>query len=104
MIETNPQPLIQHLSPHLFWDTPAASVDPEKQAAFIVKRVLEYGLWSDWLLMADHYGISRIADIAATLRELDPKSLAFIAHAAGKPLEEFRCYSTRQSIPAHWNF
>jgi hypothetical protein len=97
-------PLNKSLSPHLFWDTNAASVDPEREAAFIVKRVLEYGLWDDWLLIADYYGLPKIVTIAAGLRDLNPKSLAFISQVAEKPIQEFRCYATRRSTPAHWNF
>jgi hypothetical protein len=96
--------LISQLSPHLFWDINISELDAERSKKFIIKRVLEYGLWQDWLVTKRAYGIEGIAKEAQSFRELDPKSLAFISVVAGIPKEKFRCYSTKQSTPKHWNF
>ena len=95
---------IMQLSPHLFWDMEAWKLDSNNNRAFIISRVLEYGLWQDWLLIHKFYGLETIAGEAMLFREMDPKALAFISHVAGVPKENFRCYTTRQSIPPHWNF
>ncbi len=68
------------LSPHLFWDTDPAGVDPERHASWLVKRVLEYGRWRDWQVLVKHYGRERLAEIASGIRSLDPRAAAF-AHA-----------------------
>lgn len=97
-------PVIQQLSPHLFWDTHAGELDADKNKNYIIKRVIEYGLWNDWLLIEKFYGVKTISEAAVSFRELDPKALAFIAQISGLPKEKFRCYTTKQSIPPHWNF
>ncbi len=92
------------LSPHLFWDVDRDKLDMEKNAAFMIKRVLEYGLWNDWKIIQQHYGIATIAQTALRFRELEPKSLHFIAGISGIHLNKFRCYTTIQSKNPHWNF
>jgi len=65
------------LSPHLFWDTDPSRVDPEQHAAWLVKRVLEYGRWSDWQVLLKIYGRDRLGKIAVELRALEAKAAAF---------------------------
>ena len=76
----------------------------EEHAAFIVHRVLEYGLIEDWNYILSYYGISHILSIALQYRSLDPKALAFISAITKTPRENFRCYTTRQLIQQHWNY
>ena len=92
------------LSPHLFWDANIASIDVEEHKAFIIKRVLEYGLWEDWLLIKNDFGIDEISKQSQQFRDLDPKALAFISQLSGVPKHKFRCYTTTQLTPQHWNF
>ncbi len=47
------------LSPHLFWDTRKEDFVPDEHASFIVKRVLEYGLLSDWQQTRKYYGLNK---------------------------------------------
>jgi hypothetical protein len=96
--------LLFHLSPHLFWDVDRNKLDPNAGSRFIIKKVLEYGLWEDWLLIKHFYGLETITEVVKNLRELDPKTLSFIASISQIPREEFRCYTTRQLTPLHWNF
>ena len=91
-------------SNHLFWDVDKTKLDLEKHQTFFVQRVLEYGLIADWHLIVKYYGIRRIGEISTKLRSLEPKSLSFISALSKIPLEKFRCYTTKQSIPPHWNF
>ena len=95
---------IPKLSPHIFWDTKAEQLDIERNKSFIIKRVLEYGLWNDWLLIKEIYGLETISIEAQRFRELDPKALAFISQLSGVSKEKFRCYTTRQLTAPHWNF
>jgi hypothetical protein len=100
----NHTPIEEGLSPHLFWDIPKDTLDWERNAALIIKRVLEYGLWEDWKIIDKKYGIEFIAQEVKTLRELEPKALNFIACLAHQPLSAFRCYTTTPSKNPHWNF
>jgi hypothetical protein len=95
---------INNLSPHLFWDVDKDSINADENKQFIVRRVLEYGLLSDWVLIYHHYGLDEITSITLQIKDLDAKSLSFISALSKKPKEEFRCFTTKQSTPQHWNF
>jgi hypothetical protein len=95
---------INKLSNHLFWDVDRTALDFRTHNKFIVGRVLEYGLLSDWIIIKNYYGKDEIGRIATSLRSLDRRALSFIATYTGLPEDRFRCYTTRQSTPQHWNF
>lgn len=92
------------LSNHLFWDIDINTLDLEKNKKQIIHRVLDYGLIDDWKFIQNYYGISKIAETALTIRDLEKKSATFIALLANIPKEKFLCYTTTQSTPQHWNF
>lgn len=95
---------ISSFSNHLFWDVNRDAIDLDKEKAYIIKNVLEYGLINDWNFINKYYGISNIVNEAKSFRELDKKALSFISFISKTPIEKFRCYNYQQSIPQHWNF
>lgn len=95
---------ISNLSAHLFWDVNRNNCSLEKNKKFIIQRVLEYGLISDWKIINNFYGIEQIAEVTKNMKDLDEKSISFISFLAKIPKEQFRCYTIKQSIPKHWNF
>jgi uncharacterized protein DUF6922 len=76
----------------------------DKNKAYIIWQVLEYGKLSDWKLIKEHYGIAQIAQCATNFRTLEKKALSFISLLSGIPKEKFRCYTMQQSMPSHRNF
>ena len=95
---------IQDFSDYIFWDVDRASIDMDANAPFIVQRVLEYGMYDDWKLLRTYYGLDGIVNTAKQLRTLEAKALSFLSIVSETPVEQFRCYSTRQSTPQHSNF
>jgi len=95
---------INLLSPHLFWDVDIQLLTFKDNKQFIVKRILEYGLFSDWLQLNQYLDIDEIADVVSNIKDLDYKSLSFIATISKRPKEKFLCYTTQQSTAPHWNF
>ena len=95
---------IKDLSPHLFWDVEIDSINTDEHKQFIVQRVLQYGLLSDWVQIYHQFGLTEITSISMHIKELDPKSLAFISAISKMPKEKFICFTTKPSIPQHWNF
>lgn len=87
---------ISAFSDYLFWDVTKDSIDLEKNAPYVVQRVLEYGQLKDWRLLVSRYGISRITSISKKLRTLDPRAVSFISVISSSPKTEFRCFSTKQ--------
>ena len=95
---------LSDFSPHLFWDVDIKDVDMVKHSKFIVKKVLLYGVFSDWKIIISQYGLKKIGEYAKTIRELDKKTATFVSLLTGIPKNEFQCYIIGQSIPKHWNF
>lgn len=95
---------INSFSSYLFWDIDRTTLDIHIHAAYIIKRVLEYGQLSDWKLIRDYYTIPFIAEEAKKFRELEARALSYIATISHTPIEQFRCYTTQQLIPRHWDF
>lgn len=95
---------VNNFSSHLFWDVRKEEIELGKNKSFIIQRVMEYGLYEDWLLINKIFGFDKILEVSKKLRSLDPKALHFLAHLSNTPLNEFRCYNYQQSIPKHWDF
>lgn len=94
---------ISGFSDHIFWDVDKSAISYDN-LRFLVQRVLEYGKLEDWKLLLDIYGLDKIVDSARRLRTLEPKALSFISSISGTPLNQFRCYTSRQSTPEHCAF
>lgn len=95
---------IAQFSAHLFWDVKREDIDMEKHSRYIIKRVLEYGMISDWKIVRQYYGLEKIVELAMTFRDLEPRALAYLSAISQTPKEKFRCYIYQQSNPQHWNF
>ena len=95
---------INDFSSHLFWDVDKEKLSLSQNKGFIIQRVFEYGLMKDWQIIKNELGVKEIAAIAVGLKNLDLKSASFISLIAKIPKKEFRCFTTKQSIPPHWNF
>lgn len=96
--------LLVRFSKNLFWDADIKELDIEKNASYVVNRVLDYGEWEDWLFIRGYYGMERIKQIAIGLRSMERKSLSFIATMTKIPENQFRCYELLQSTQTHWYF
>ncbi len=100
----NAASLISGFSSHLFWDTDKSKLDLNRNKKYIIKQVLDYGLINDWRILKQIYGLETITETAKFLRDLDKKTLSFLASVSNEPLNSFRCYTYQQSAPRHWDF
>ena len=96
--------VLTQFSHHLFWDTDRETIDLEKNAPFVVQRVLEYGLLEDWRLLRKYYGLERIARVSMQLRSLEEKALVFICTLTNTKKDDYRCYILKQSNQQPWNY
>lgn len=96
--------IVETLSKHLFWDVDTLQLNSKEHSSFIIKKVLLYGLFSDWKEVYNYYGIDKIIDVAKKMRELDKKTASFLSAISGIQKTEFLCYTTKQSMQKHWNF
>jgi len=88
----------------LFWDTDRATFDPEKNKKWLINRVMQYGLFNDWLVIYNYYGLDEIVEIAVTIKSLDKKAASFLSCVSDTPRNKFLCFNTKQSATKHWDF
>ncbi len=62
------------LSKDIFWDIDYKALDYNKDAYFIVKRVLNYGDEEDWEEIKKIYGILKIKELAKETDFVDKKT------------------------------
>ena len=96
--------LKSRLSQWLFWDVDLVELNPEKNAAQIIEKVITRGDIADWHEIREYYGLKRIAEEAKQLRYLDDLTLNFVSRLFNIPKEEFRCYQLNKSIQVLGNF
>jgi hypothetical protein len=92
------------ISPKLFWDTDASSINWELNAPYVIERVLSRGTWADFKKLIGFYGKLRLKNELVRLRYMDDRSLAFCTAFFNVPIEKFRCYTFKQSNQSHWNY
>jgi len=92
------------INPTLFWDVNFETADYEKNAQFIINRVLMRGTIHDWNEIKAFYGIERIKKETLQMKYLDNKTLSFCSTYFNIPKQEFRCYNTPQSTKELWNY
>ncbi len=93
-----------HINDRLFWDTDIKSIDPQKNAQFIIGRVIMRGTMGDWTEIKRFYGVERIKSEMLSIRYLDKVSLGFLSSYFGISKDKFRCYTMNQSLPKLWEY
>ena len=94
---------IKQFSQFLFWDADPKELDMDKDSAYVIHHVLEYGEMEDWRLINQYYGLDKIVQICKTLPSLDPRSLSFICAISQTKEEEYRCYHAKRGSLTPWN-
>jgi hypothetical protein len=90
-------------SGHLFWDIDVNELDIDCYPAFVIQRVLEYGLWEDWTQIRSYYSMQIIKEAVMNLRTLRPQALNYIALYTDTDKKDYRCYKFAQLHPTLWN-
>lgn len=101
---SNKKNILNSFSKHLFWDVDISVVDIDTNSKFVISKVLLYGLFSDWIIIVEYYGLTKIVNTATTIRNIDKKTATFLSAISNVDKTEFQCYSTKQSTVQHWNF
>jgi len=92
------------LSKALFWDVDPKTIDLEKHAAYIIERALTIGTMEDFIIIKNYYGKRKIKRIVKHLRYLNDRDLNFCSIYFNVPINEFRCYTTKQLNQTLWNY
>lgn len=75
----------------LFWDVNPEKLDAEKDAQFIIGRVLDFGDLNEWKLLKRLYEEKKIVDAAKQHIFSDPRSANFWASIFSIPINQMRC-------------
>lgn len=92
------------LNKALFWDTDYKNIDYNKNARFVIDRVLSRGNIQDWRELKKFYGFERIKKEVINIRYTDKITFNFCHTVFNIPKEKFRCYNTEPSIRQLWNY
>ncbi len=75
----------------LFWDINPKRLDTEKDAQFIIGRVLDFGNLKEWRLVEQLYGKEKIIEVAIGHIFTDPRSANFWAFILSIPVNKIKC-------------
>ena len=89
-------------STNLFWDADVQTLNYDVHKRYVIERVLNRGTLEDVRTAFGYYGKDVIAEVATSLRALEPKALSFASCLLSIPQEQFRCYREKQSSKAPW--
>ncbi len=79
------------LRPTLFWDVNHKKIDKQKDAEFVIGRVLDFGNLREWKVIKDFYGLARIKKTVLRHIFSDPRSANFWAMIFGINLKNLQC-------------
>ena len=95
--------MIPNLSKTAFWDVDFDSLDPEKNAVFIIKKVFNYGLWNDYKAIMRYYCEERVKKEIVKGAYYKKKVFCFLCVIFDLEPEAFTCYMRRLHQQPYWD-
>lgn len=95
-MEVKQKPVFQK---RIFWDVDFEKIDYDAKANFVIERVFERGDVEDIRACRRYYGDEKVTEALLNAKFLPLHSIYFASAVIDKPIEEFRCYTLRQSNP-----
>ncbi|HRI61922.1 MAG TPA: hypothetical protein PK228_19420 [Saprospiraceae bacterium] len=86
-----------------FWDVDYASLDTERDCLFILEKIFNYGLWSDYRAVFSLYGQARIRREIVRASYLKKDVLNFLCLILNLQPDDFKCFTKTQSLPPLWD-
>ncbi len=87
-----------------FWDVDFDQIDFQERDLFVMEKVSNYGTWDDFIKVIRFYGVNRFKERIIFAAYLKKDVLNFICVAFDLPINDFKCYTRRQSQNQPWNF
>jgi hypothetical protein len=92
------------ISKRVFWDVNHQSLDYQKERLFIIDRVMNYGLWEDFVAVMRYYGKQVVRQEIVRSPYLKKDVLNFLCFYLDLKPSDFSCYTKRQSQEPHWAY
>ena len=86
-----------------FWDVDFNSLDTERDSLFILEKVFNYGLWSDYKAVYAFYGMERIRREIVRASYLKKDVLSFLCLILNLKPADFKCFTKTQLLPPLWD-
>ncbi|NLO52569.1 MAG: hypothetical protein GX103_15590 [Bacteroidales bacterium] len=83
----------------IFWDVDFEKIDYDAKANFVIERVFERGDVDDIRQCRRYYGDEKVSEALLKAKYLPLHTLYFASAIVDQPIENFRCYTLRQSNP-----
>lgn len=90
------------LSKQAFWDVDMEKIDYEKNARFVIEKVITRGTLKDFLEIRKYYGDKKIKEEILKTRWLSNIDMSFCCSVFDLQPQQFRCYTIKQSNPKLW--
>ena len=88
----------------LFWDVDINSLNVQKDQFFIIERVMNYGLWLDFVELIQFYGKETVRQEIVKSSYLKKDVLNFLCLYLNLKPSQFKCYRRRQLTEPHWDY
>ncbi len=92
------------LSSQAFWDVDMNKIDYEKNARFVVEKVIDRGTHQDFKTILKFYGKNQVRELALKANWLSNISINFCCKLFDLQPQDFKCYEKKQLNREHWNF
>ena len=89
------------LSRSLFWDVSYEILDMDRNASFIIARVMDRGTKGDVELVRSYYNESQIRNALIMASDLDKRTVVYFSELYGIERKLFRAYQ-RKSVMRTW--
>jgi len=91
-----------NISRRVFWDIDFESLDFEKDRQFVIDKVVNYGLWEDFVALINYYGKEVVEKEIIKSPYLKKEVLNFLCFYFELKPTDFECYTQRQLMEPHW--
>ena len=89
----------------LLWEYDMNNFDWQSSKTIVAQRVIELGTPEDFFAAFDLYGgIDGVREIVKSVPYLNDLNIHFVCTLFNLNKEELKCYTKKQSSPAHWNY
>lgn len=82
----------------IFWDCEFEKIDYDLKFKFVIERVFERGDVQDIRNCRRYYGDPLVTEVLLNAKFLPLTRLYLAAAVIDKPIQDFRCYTLRQSM------
>lgn len=92
------------ISRRIFWDVDYDTLDYDKDRFFIIDKVMNYGLWDDFIAVLKFYGKEVIKKEIVRSPYLKKEVFNFLCFYLSLKPSQFKCYKRRQLQEPHWTY